>query len=205
MQIRDVSKAVRDRTAHSITRIMSLPDAQRRASLAELRRGVGRAPGAIPALWGELLMGWDSFFNDDTSSRAVDEPTYEEWAVYTALTLFAMHQQGADRSMYVEGVRFGTAVGKLVKDNDDVDRVLHRFNPAATAADMGEAAHYLRGLIQILRSESIGFDHAELASDMYLYQLSPESADRVRLKWGRDFYREVYKADKKQEEAAANE
>lgn len=201
----DVSKTVSNYTAHRIARIMSLPDAPRRAALAELRRGIGSAPGAIPALWGELLMTWESYFKDDAASYVKDGPTYEEWAVYTALTLFAMHQQGSGQSMHVQGLRFGTAVGCLVKGQEDIERVLHRFNPAATASDMAEAAHYLRGLIQILRAESIGLDYADLASDLYRYQLSAESADKVRLKWGRDFYRGAYKTNKNTEEAAANE
>lgn len=202
----DVYKAVSNYTAYRITRIMSMPDAPRRAALAELRRGIGRAPGALPELWGEFLTDGESFFNDDgIVSYAKDGPSHREWAVYTALTLFALHQQGSDTSMHIEGQHFGTAVGLLVKDQDDLERVLHRFNPAATAADMSEAAHYLRGLIQILRAGSIGLDYADLASDLYRYQWSAESADNVRLKWGREFYREVHKRNKNTEEAASNE
>lgn len=203
MQTGEVSKAVSSCTASRIKRILSLPDAQRRASLAELRRGVGTAPGALPELWGELLMGWGDHFPIDDGAQAKDGPTYEEWAVYTALTLFALHQQGSDVSMHVERQSFGTAVGRLVEGPDDLDRVLHRFNPAATATDISEAAHYLRGLIQILRAESIGLDYADLATDLYRYQWGEESADRVRLKWGRDFYREVYRTNKNTEEAAS--
>lgn len=218
--INDILKAVRNYTAYRITRIFSSPDAQRRAALANLRRGVGYAPGAVPELWGEFLADWERFFKDDDSTPYVEyERVRAEWAVYTALTLFAMHQQGSESPVHTDGQcspgnpqrgapedpprGFGTAVGRLVKNQDDIERVLHRFNPAATAVDMAEAAHHLRGLIRILRSESIGLDYAELAAD--LYQLSTESADKVRLKWGRDFYREVYKANKTTEEASSNE
>lgn len=38
-----------------LRRLQVLPELQRRAELAELRRGVGRQPGDLPALWGALL------------------------------------------------------------------------------------------------------------------------------------------------------
>ncbi len=38
-----------------LRRLQVLPEPQRRAELAELRRGVGRQPGDLPALWGALL------------------------------------------------------------------------------------------------------------------------------------------------------
>lgn len=204
MKANDEVKFVGEYTAGRIESLLALPDAQRRASLAELRRGIGHAPGALPELWGTLLSGlWQS--EEDPAKFAQGNPTYEEWAVYTALTLFAMHQQGSDGSVHVQGRRFGTAVGQLVKGQDDLERVLHRFTPAATSADMAELSHHLRGLIQILRAGSIGFDYADLAQDLYRYQLSDESKDRVRLKWGRDFYREVYKMAKDTEEVVTDE
>ena len=38
-----------------LRRLQVLPEPQRRAELAALRRGVGRPPGDLPALWGALL------------------------------------------------------------------------------------------------------------------------------------------------------
>ena len=59
-----------------------------RAALAELRRGVGKKPGDIPQLWGYFLQDMpEEFFGNK-------EPSKAEWAIYTALTLFALHQQG---------------------------------------------------------------------------------------------------------------
>lgn len=200
----DAANAVAKCTEDRIERILSLPDSPRRAALAELRRGVGRAPGALPELWGELLMDWERYFPDD-AAKTRGEPTFQEWAVYTSLTLFALHQQGADGSMHVKDLHIGTAVGRLAKDPEDLDRVLRRFNPAATASDMSELSHHLRGLVQILRAESIGLDYADLASDLYRYQLSAESADSVRLKWGRELYRESSKTNKNTEEAASDD
>ena len=38
-----------------LRRLQVLPEPQRRAELAELRRGVGRQPGDLPALWLSLI------------------------------------------------------------------------------------------------------------------------------------------------------
>ena len=41
--------------AQQLHRLQALPDNQRRAELAKLRRGIGHAPGELPELWGS---GW---------------------------------------------------------------------------------------------------------------------------------------------------
>ena len=69
---------------------------------------------------------------------------------------------------------------------------MRRLNAAATANTPTALAHYLRGLIQLLRASSIPVDYADLAGDIYLYQLSDYSG-QVRLKWGQDFYRQYHK------------
>ena len=71
-----------------LRRLQVLPEPQRRAELAELRRGVGRQPGDLPALWGALLADMPE------QLQGSNGPSKAEWAVYTALTLFALHQQG---------------------------------------------------------------------------------------------------------------
>ena len=84
--------------------LWALPDNQRRAELAKLRRGVGRAPGDLPELWGSFLRGMPESFQGRSA------PSAAEWAVYLALTLYAMHQQGNDRPMNRPGNTLGRAV-----------------------------------------------------------------------------------------------
>ena len=116
-------------------------------------------------------------------------PTWEEWAVSGALTLYALHQQGNDQKMHVKGQSLGTAVGSLAgSDEERLKAVQRRFNAFATAQSMPECLHHLRGLIQLLRSEGIPMDYGELAGDLYTFQV-PEGAAKVRLRWGQDFYR----------------
>ena len=94
-----------------LRRLQVLPEPQRRAELAELRRGVGRQPGVLPALWGALLADMPE------QLQGSNGPSKAEWAVYTALTLFALHQQGeAGVSMNQPGRTLGGAVRQLAED-----------------------------------------------------------------------------------------
>ncbi len=157
--------------------------------LAELRRGIGKKPGELPQLWGYFLESMpENFYGDKEPSRA-------EWAIYTVLTLYALHQQGKSLEtdvMYLEGQTFGKAVANLVHNENDKERVIRRFNTIATAASIEETVHYLRGMIQLLRNENIGLDYPALAGNIFLYQF-PEFSSQVRLKWGQDFYSNLMK------------
>ena len=50
-----ITDAIHDYVAGQLSGLWSLPKPQRRAQLAELRRGVGHQPGDLPALWGSFL------------------------------------------------------------------------------------------------------------------------------------------------------
>lgn len=160
-----------------------------RAQLANLRRGIGRKPGDMPELWGMLFAEMPEEMLSQNG-----QPTREEWAVYTALTLYALHQQGfkiSKQNMHEAGKpenRLGRAVARLVKDEkNDRDRIAKRLNVFATADDMLTAEHHLRGLIQLLRAEEIPLDYVHLAENLYDFQ-NPDSRPSVRLEWGQDFY-----------------
>ncbi|NLX24790.1 MAG: type I-E CRISPR-associated protein Cse2/CasB [Lentisphaerae bacterium] len=160
----------------------------RKAMLANLRRGIGLSPGELPEIWGLIFadMPEEMLSTDGTPTRA-------EWAVYTALTLFALHQQGHDpekEPMTRAGQALGIAVRGLVPigDEDALKRIQRRFNAFATASGMDELVHHLRGLVQLLRAEGIPLDYPALAEDIFRYQF-PEMQSSVRLKWGQDFYR----------------
>ena len=47
---------VRMYTEQRLHWLWALPDNQRRAELAKLRRGIGHAPGELPELWGSFLL-----------------------------------------------------------------------------------------------------------------------------------------------------
>lgn len=156
-----------------------------KAALANLRRGIGKAPGELPELWGEFLADMpEEMFGKE-------EPSDAEWAVYTALSVFALHQQGHDpktEPMHREGEGIGRAARLLVENESDEERTRNRFNIVATSADMRELANHLRTLVSLLRAKGIPMDYAALAADLYMYQ-SPAKRSNVRLSWGQDFYR----------------
>ncbi len=155
-----------------------------RADLARLRRGLGKPTGSVPEIW-ELTIGAvpsSLAGNDDGPSRA-------EQAAHTALTLYALHQQSLSSPMHVAGVSFGRAVGRLRSvDQRSEQAVTRRFMAAATAVSIAELLTHVRGLITQLRSAQLGMDYAAFADDVSKL-LTPATAQSVRLRWGRDFYR----------------
>lgn len=192
---------VKDCVTRQLYRLQSLPEPQQRAELAELRRGIGHRPGELPALWGSLLAQMPE------SLMGSDGPSAAEWAVYTALTLFALHQQGeAGVSMNQQGRTLGGAVRRLAEETAagqdwTESSVLRRFNALATADSMPEVSHHLRGMVQLLRREKIPLDYPQLAADLYRLQFV-ESAPNVRLQWGRQLY--VITAENKEENEKEN-
>ncbi len=181
------AKEAANYVANKIYRIpVTDPTPSSKAELANLRRGAGKRPGEIPDLWGSFLQSLPEELLGDR------EPSRGEWAVYIALTMFALHQQGTNSEMHKkDGGSLGWAVGSMVKTDDDQKRIIRRFNAIATSSDMKEMSYHLRTMIQLLRTEQIPLDYAGLAYDIYMYQLEGYQAD-IRLKWGRDFYSAIY-------------
>lgn len=158
-------------------------DSQGRAAMAHLRRGVGHVPGELPALWGSFLAGLPEELRSISG-----EPSRAEWAIYTALTLYALHQQGKAESVQAEDVSLGKAALRLAGGSeDDRQRIWRRLNLVAQADDMPELSYRLRQLVTLLKAGGVGLDYALLAADLFEYQFEA-SANRVRLRWGQDFF-----------------
>lgn len=172
----------------------ALEKSRGKAELALLRRGVGKEPGELPSLWGMLLEQMPEELQGKGKT-----PSRGEWAVYTALTLYALHQQGQGQSMNQPGMTLGRAIHMLVPagNQDAEERVLRRFNQMATSSDMVELAQHLRGIIELLRANGIPLDYVDLSGDLYNYQLV-DYQNTVRLKWGREYYY-VKQQDNKEE------
>ena len=195
MKINDVKGCVEK----ELQWLQRLPAPRQRAELAELRRGIGHQPGDLPALWGRILEQLPE------NCWGKNGPSEAEWAVYLALTLYALHQQGESSiSMNEKDCTLGQAVRQLAQKNTPSGQdwtessVLRRFNALATADSMPELAHHLRGMIQLLRAEKIRLDYPQLAAELYQFQF-PEGAARVRLQWGRELYRMTVESDEQNE------
>lgn len=155
-----------------------------RADIAKLRRAVGKPAGSVPEVWEYTMAAVPTSLQWDR-----DEPSRAEQAAHAALTLFAQHQQSMSAPAHQHSVSFGRAVGRLAQTEERSQQaVTRRFMAVATAGSVAEMLTHMRGLITQLRSAQIGFDYARLADDL-LGLLIPERAQRVRLAWGRDFYR----------------
>ena len=166
-----------------------------KAALAELRHGVGKKPGELPSLWGMIF----DKMPDELFGRK--EASYSEWAVYTALTLYALHRQGSSSDVYQKDISVGAAASGLIDNEDEIPRVVNRLNTVVTANSNDDLAYHLRGLIQLFKGADIKLDHAMLARDLYYFNIA-DIADSVKLRWGRDFYSML---NKKQKEGKDND
>ena len=130
-----------------------------------------------------------------------DDPSLAESAAHVALTMFAGHLQSAAGPMHVPGVGFGSAMRSLSRHEDrSADAVRRRFSSVMTASSPDEVAQHLRGLVSMLRQARVGLDYGQLARDLYFLSI-PGQEHRVRLRWGRDFYRSEAKTDSTEESA----
>jgi len=160
--------------------------------LANLRRGFGKEPGELPELWGMIF----DKMPDELMGR--NEASNAEWAVYTALTLYALHSQSSEADMNAKDISVGAAAASLVGSEDDVPRILGRLNTVVTSNSPDDLAYHLRGLVQLFKAEGIGLGYARLAKEFYLFA-DPERANSIKLRWGRDFYNRKYRNEKEGE------
>ena len=160
-----------------------------KAALASLRRGIGRIIGDKPDLLGLVLP-------DTELSEYKRQEMQIEQALYTALTLYAFHQQGNEVCMSQSAKEeeaishknsFGYAVRKLVGKTENKEGVLRRFNQVLTANDLAELSVHARGLISMMKQNKISFDYPSFAVSLYHFQ-QLGGKRQVVLTWGEDFY-----------------
>lgn len=152
------------------------------AALARLRRGAGKQPG-------ELLDILEFTLDDEYfSGRSDAGASIDEYAAHVALTLFALHQQSKAQPMHRPGAGLGTALRRLSDGPEVPEPVQRRFRVLGTADGVRELTHHLRGAVQLLRTRDIPLDYGLLADQLVAWQW-PGGPNRVRLRWGRDFYR----------------
>lgn len=187
-----MDQTIEDYVARRLRWLQTQTERPQKAALANLRRGLGRAPGELPQLWGIFLQDLPVALESRDGI-----PTKAEWAIYLALTLYAYHQQGhaiSSANMHQRGAHFGCAVRRLVKEGElpEDSSILRRFNALATAKDMPERAQHLRGIVSLLRTKGIPLDYVQMAVELYWLQIA-DTASRVCLLWGQDYYRPLSK------------
>lgn len=153
------------------------------ASLARLRRAITSSAGSRPEVWQETL----GEFPESLVGRG-EAPSEFESAAHQAITLFALHQQSGTQGAHRKGGTIGRAARQLARGASSESAVFRRFQALATASSEDELLHHLRGFITQLRSASISLDYGQLSVDLRRLR-HPRLADRVRLRWGRDYHR----------------
>lgn len=156
--------------------------------LAAMRRGIGRQPGTVPAMWKLHQVTYEGRPSDPDWVS----PQYE--GEHHALTLYAVHQQSrmrpGDPPAHQPGVSIGVAIRALQaglpeRDEGRASAIDRRFYAAVTATSVDEVAHHLRGLVRQLRAlgRVVPLDYTQLAEDLADWR-HPDSRDRVRRSWG---------------------
>ncbi|QRZ61431.1 type I-E CRISPR-associated protein Cse2/CasB [Rothia sp. ZJ932] len=159
--------------------------------LSELRKAVGQDPARFPLAWQYVISAEDEHaFPEDAKYRQGDLPTQRELAAFTALTLFAVHQQSEQRIMHAAGRSFGSAVGELVDKR--TASIKKRFDSLLQARTYTAMSYHARSLVQLLKQEEIPFDYGTFSEDLAKLQ-SPKHRSSVITRWSRNF---VYGFDK---------
>lgn len=192
------TQAIRGYVDGKIQWLWDLPENQRRAELAKLRRGIGHAPGELPDLWGGLLQGMPASF------YGTNGPSHEEWAVYLALTLYALHQQSNDTVCVSQlGCTLGRAVRRLAEQTvasgqdwteSSILRAVQRAgycrrnyrDQPSSAGDDSAAAGRKAG------QHPAGLSAGWLLTCTGCSAMAPQLAQlpaNIRLRWGQDLYR----------------
>lgn len=153
---------------------------QARALLAKLRAGVNRPLGADFELVGLTVAGLEPVTAPDTA-------TIREQSAYTAITLYALHQQGTSLAVHTAGPSLGAALSIVRRSGNGSEAAIRRrFTALATATGWDEIRYHCRSLIPLIREVGARLDYGRLADDLRKLQ-DPDTAMKVRLAWGRDF------------------
>ncbi|HPF29186.1 MAG: type I-E CRISPR-associated protein Cse2/CasB [Sphaerochaetaceae bacterium] len=166
-----------------------------KAVLSHLRNSIGRDISETVAIWPLMF---EEVPPDYLSTSGT--PTYQENAILSSLQLYALHQQGKSKTVHESS---GDGIGKALHDIRDTNHLAldRRFNALVTSSNFAELTTHLRHLISILKQKSdIRIDYAKLAQDFYWYQVSPESANRMRMRWGQNYYFYHLKEEKGEED-----
>lgn len=152
------------------------------ATMAHLRAAADKPPGADYRVLSVIAVP-EAFLGNPG-----DEPTGHEWAKHTALTVYAFHQQSATGPMHEDGEGLGIAVSRLAASATSPDAVRRRFSALGAAMTYDATVYHLRGLVGLLKQKKLPLDYGLLADDLLAFRW-PDGRDRVRARWGREFYR----------------
>lgn len=144
------------------------------------------------------------------SGESYEELTNKEQAIFTALQLYAIHQQSSYKSVmkiggdYDEKQKYKDNIGDALSTlrNEESESIDKRFNTMIVSTDYKRLTYHLRQMIKILKSKSdVKVDYAKLAEDLYWFMNGKKEG--VRLSWARSYYK--YRKNEEMEGDIKNE
>lgn len=160
-----------------------------RAILAELRNSINKDLGDSI----ESLAFIFSMIPEDKLGIAKNLNYYEQ-AVLTTLQLYAIYQQGEEKSVIykIEDYPY-KSLGKSLRtlrnpDDQKANKSIDlRFNSLISSTDYKMLNHHLRQIIKLLKAKSEEqVDFFSLSNDLYAYLLG--DVNPIKIKWARDYY-----------------
>lgn len=165
-----------------------------KAALSNLRSASSidspRAMSVLPTFM--MYMGEDMLSKNG-------KPTFAETAIYASVRLFAIHQQSKDKLVFGPsgadsdsgGLSYFEILRELRKNPETRDRLDKRVQPILSSTSFPSIVNSLNQLTGMIRSSGLTtpVDYAQLAQDLFRFQLSFESANNVRFRWGQAYYR----------------
>ena len=152
-----------------IAHLLALAEADDRAALAALRRGLGRPPGTVPEMFPYVV-----------PFLPANPHPEQEAAYYTIAVLFALHPENTPEGNMGDHM----AAARDEKSREAVER---RF-VALLSAHPDDLPDLLRQAIAYLKSKEVPINWERLFRDLQLWS-HPEYGDVVRRYWATAFWR----------------
>lgn len=151
-----------------ITYLQSFVDRDDLGALASLRRGLGKKPGATPAMYRYIV-----------PLLPENPPPWQEKSFYLLAALFAAHPMSTKQG------NLGNHLARARSDNNE-DALERRFT-ALLSAHPDDLPNYLRQTISLLKSEEVPVNWDQLLKDLQWWS-HPEYGDRIRKRWATSFW-----------------
>ena len=127
------------------------------------------------------------------------KPTKAEISMYTAIRLYAIHQQGREpfasgasyKAESADGLTLFAALANLRRDETTRAALDRRVQALLGTTNVNSVINSITHLVEILKASTPNqkIDYPRLASDLYLFQTGFRQANQVRLAWGQQYYR----------------
>lgn len=162
----------------------SASTASARAQLANLRKSAGQTLKLNPLALENVLSALEPPLDPRFLGKG-DSASPSETAAFSAMTLFAVHMQSADRPAHSPGTSFAFACGKL-HSLALSGSIKPRIDAMLLATSEEARLIHVRSLITLMRGNSISFDYGRFAEDLRSL-MDPTKRAGIQLRWGRDF------------------